>query len=219
MIGAGGSGKTHAARRLARAIGVEPLHLDAAYYGPEWETVPPGEFAQFQRRAVEGDRWVMDGNYASTLPIRLGRADTVVWLDLHPLVCLVAVVCRQLRYGPGQRRALGVYNRLSPGFLRYVWSYRRRMVPRVEPLLAQHAASAAVYRPRTRAEADRLIDGLLAQQLACPAGPHVPPAAAVGIRCSEASAPRRMTGRLGFGRIAKGRPTRRLQTLLANRRA
>ena len=186
VIGAGGSGKTHVARRLARVIGVEPLHLDAAYYGPEWEIAPPEEFDLFQRRAVEGDRWVMDGNYASTLPLRLPRADTVVWLDPHPLVCVLAVLRRQLQHGPGQRRELGVYNRVSPGFLRYVWSYRRRMAPRIEHLLQLHASSAAVYRPRTRAEADRVIDGLIAQQLSTAPGSH--PRPPLSSPCSEASA-------------------------------
>lgn len=36
IVGSGGSGKTHVARRLAALLRVPVVHLDAEYYDPDW---------------------------------------------------------------------------------------------------------------------------------------------------------------------------------------
>jgi hypothetical protein len=89
-----------------------------------------------QRRLAAGDRWVMDGNYASTLALRLERADMVVFLDLPPLLCGWRVLSR---WALGRLRpALGLPPGLRPKadrrFLAYVLAFRRRRRP---VLLAQ----------------------------------------------------------------------------------
>ena len=40
------------------------------------------QFAVLLRHPVTAPRWSIDGNYASSLPIRLQAADTVIFLDL-----------------------------------------------------------------------------------------------------------------------------------------
>jgi hypothetical protein len=40
------------------------------------------QFAVLLRHPVTAPRWIIDGNYASSLPIRLQAADTVIFLDL-----------------------------------------------------------------------------------------------------------------------------------------
>ncbi|MEU8308964.1 hypothetical protein AB0C84_35920 [Actinomadura sp. NPDC048955] len=76
IIGCGGSGKTTVGRRLAAAIGTQITHLDAVFYDDAWTKVPAEKFAALQEELVAADTWVIDGNYASTLPIRLRRATT-----------------------------------------------------------------------------------------------------------------------------------------------
>src|SRR5262245_23624003 len=88
IIGCGGSGNTTIGRRLAAIIGTQITHLDALFYDDEWNKLPADKFAALQEELVSANTWVIDGNYASTLPIRLRRATHVIFLDLPALTCL-----------------------------------------------------------------------------------------------------------------------------------
>lgn len=157
IIGCGGSGKSHLARQLGLGLGLPVTHLDALYYDESWNPLPKDEFAALQHDLVAAPTWVIDGNYASSLPIRLAAADTVVFLDLHPAACLRGVAQRRLRQGGGQDRAIGVYDRVTWDFIRYVWNYRRSMRPRVRTLIAEHAGDAHVIVLPTRIAARRWL--------------------------------------------------------------
>ncbi|MEV0821070.1 topology modulation protein [Nonomuraea rubra] len=141
VLGCGGSGKTVLANRLGAALGIPVTHLDALYYDDTWKPLPQEEFAQRQRSIVARESWIADGNYASTLPIRLAAADTVIFLDLPALTCLRGIATRRWRYRGGQHAGAGVYDRITWDFITYVWHYRTTMAPRVRTLLAEHAAA------------------------------------------------------------------------------
>jgi adenylate kinase family enzyme len=160
VIGCGGAGKTFLSNRLADLIGAPLTHLDSIYYDAEWNPLDARDFAKVQRKLVSGDRWLIEGNYASTLPIRLGRADTVIFLDLHPLVCLAGIVQRRLRYRGGQHDNEGVYDRITPEFVRYILGFRRSMRPRVLALLRDHGANVLVVTLRTRKDVAQFVANL-----------------------------------------------------------
>ncbi|WP_283137628.1 topology modulation protein [Rhizohabitans arisaemae] len=155
IIGCGGSGKTTIGRRLAVALGTQVTHLDALFYDSEWNKLPQERFAALQEELVAAETWVIDGNYAATLPIRLRRATHVVFLDLPATTCLWGVVQRRRRYRGGQYTD-GVYDRVTLEFIKYVWGYRRRMAPRVRALLTEHATGAQVHVVTSRRAVDRL---------------------------------------------------------------
>src|SRR5262249_2544926 len=102
IMGCGGSGKSHLARSLGAVLGITPVHLDALYYNADWKPLDKEKFADLQRELVTGSKWIIDGNYASSLPIRLQAADTVIFLDLPGWACLRGVLQRRLRHGGGQ---------------------------------------------------------------------------------------------------------------------
>lgn len=155
IIGCGGSGKTTIGRRVAATIGTDVIHLDALYYDSEWNTLPAEKFAAIQEELTAAGTWVIDGNYASTLPIRLRRATHVIFLDLPAISCLRGIAQRRRRYRGGQHHD-GVYDRISWQFITYIWTYRRRMAPRIRTLLAEHADHADVHIVRSRREANKL---------------------------------------------------------------
>ncbi|MDT3397625.1 topology modulation protein [Streptomyces sp. B1866] len=158
IVGCGGSGKSYVARELGRFLGAPVTHLDAVYYDDGWNPLPKEDFAARQRGLVAVPAWVIDGNHNSTLRIRLEACDTVVFMDLPTLTCLWGVLTRQLRHGRGQNQETGVYNRIHWGVIRYVWSYRRAMRPRVLRKIDEFARDhAEVVLLRSRRQARRWL--------------------------------------------------------------
>ncbi|MEU7842665.1 topology modulation protein [Micromonospora sp. NPDC049114] len=158
IIGCGGSGKSTVARQLARILDVPLTHLDATYYDEHWKPLPQDEFAAQQEKLVAGERWIIEGNYAGTLPIRLAAADTVIFLDLPATTCLWGIAQRRWRYRGGQHHQDGVYDRITWNFVRYILSYRRTMRPRVQHLLREHGPHIRLITLTSRRQAARLIN-------------------------------------------------------------
>ncbi|MCW1403194.1 hypothetical protein OKA06_12970 [Novosphingobium sp. MW5] len=72
------------------------------------------------------DRWIIDGNYGSTLPERIKRADTVVWLDYPTVQCLWRVFRRWWQYRGTNRPDMteGCNENLNWEFLHFVATFR-----------------------------------------------------------------------------------------------
>lgn len=142
IIGCGGSGKSYLARELGKILDAPVTHLDAAFYDDEWNELPMDKFAEVQRELVAQPKWVIDGNYNSTLQIRLEACDTVVLMDVSTAAALWGVFSRQIRHGAGHR-GNGVHNRIHWGVIKYVSTYRRKMRPRVMTKIEQFASGHA----------------------------------------------------------------------------
>jgi adenylate kinase family enzyme len=158
IVGCGGSGKTYLARQLAQRLNLPLTHLDAVYYDENWEPLSQEEFSAIQRSLVTAPRWIIEGNYASTLPVRLEAADAVIVMDLPTRTCLRGIVQRRLRHRGGQHQAFGVYDRINWSFIRYVLGYRTSMLPRIHRLIAEHAPDARIVVLQNRRTTQRFID-------------------------------------------------------------
>ncbi len=74
----------------------------------------------------------------------------MIFLDLSGWTCLWGIAQRRLRHRGGQHKDIGVYDRISWNFVRYILGYRRQMAPRVRKLIADHAGNAEVVVLRSR---------------------------------------------------------------------
>src|ERR1051326_8693301 len=92
------SGKSVLATRIAAQTGLPLIHLDALFWKPGWVETPRDEWRRTVEELVEGDAWVMDGNYGGTLDLRLAACDTVLFLDFPPIVCLCRVLKRRVQF-------------------------------------------------------------------------------------------------------------------------
>ena len=95
---ASGNGKTTLGRKLAAALDVPFVELDALVHGPDWTETPDDELRALVEPVVAGDSWVIDGVYRGKLgTLVLDAADTIVWLDLPLHVWLPRLLRRTVR--------------------------------------------------------------------------------------------------------------------------
>lgn len=151
VIGGGGSGKTTLANELARRLEVPVVHIDSHYWqifdGERVESTPD-RWAACHARLIANDEWVMDGMKLGVLDERLARADTVIYLDLTTTACLSGILRRRMRYRGHLRPDLGVYDRITWEFVRWVWSFRRRQRPVLLASLARFDGHTILLRRR-----------------------------------------------------------------------
>lgn len=122
IIGAAGSGKSTAARRIGERLGLPVYHMDRdVYWLPDWQERETDDRIRHVERITRLDNWVFEGGFSRTYDLRGARADLLIYLDLPLALRLYRVVFRCLRFR-GQNRpdmAEGCRERLDmlPGFL------------------------------------------------------------------------------------------------------
>src|ERR1700722_20440807 len=98
VIGCGGSGKTTLSRQLGERLALPVIHVDAHYWRyVDGERVEPAatQWADCHRQLIAGDRWIIDGMKLGVLGERLASADTVIYLDVSTLTCLLGGLRRR----------------------------------------------------------------------------------------------------------------------------
>ncbi len=139
VIGIPGAGKSTFSLALAGRTGLPIIHLDREFWQPNWVQTPRPEWRARVQELAAGERWVMDGNYDSSLDLRLPRADTVFWFDYPRFKCLRRAIWRAVR-GYGRVRSdvgEGCPERIDLEFLRYIWTFNAKERPRVVASLAK----------------------------------------------------------------------------------
>jgi adenylate kinase family enzyme len=145
IIGCSGSGKTRFARQLSDKTGLPLTHLDREFWRPNWTVTPRAEWRATVTRLVAQDVWIVDGNYGSSLDLRLPRADTVIWFDLPRLVCLGRAAKRiGTTYGTVRPdMGPGCPERFDVDFVKYIWNFNAAERPQIQLMLNRHGSHLA----------------------------------------------------------------------------
>ena len=93
-------------------------------------------------------------------------ADTVVWLDLPRMTCMIGVMIRTTT-GHGRVRpemSPGCPERFDADFLHYVWTFRQKQRPQLARFLEGLRSDQILMRFTRRSEADRYLHDLSASE-------------------------------------------------------
>ena len=165
IIGGAGSGKSTLARRLGKRLDLPVVHIDTLFWEPGWVMAEDRTFQDRLAKAVEGDTWIMDGNYSGSWAGRLARADTVIFLDIPTWRRFWRTVLRTFRSYGRSRKDLGrdCPERFSLHFhLGWVLQYRRRGRLKALDLMREEGPAGHLARHHLKGTAsiERFLAGL-----------------------------------------------------------
>ncbi|HMG30659.1 MAG TPA: hypothetical protein VK585_11130 [Jiangellaceae bacterium] len=172
VVGNSGSGKSKLAQRIASALNVPYVELDALHHLPNWEPIDADEFLARINEVTTADAWVVDGNYRPVVidgPV-WQRADTVVWLDLPRRTVMRQVISRTLRrlatreeLWNGNREPWSNLVSWQPekSIIRWSWTQHAKYVDRFATAMRSPAlAHLDFVRLTSHAAAERWLAGL-----------------------------------------------------------
>lgn len=158
VIGCPGSGKSTFCKALHNITGIPLYHLDMMYWNADRTTVEKSVFRERLSNVIENDEWIIDGNYGSTMELRLQACDTVVFLDYPLDVCLEGIRSRR-----GKERTdmpwVEAENEVDEEFIEFVKNYNSVSRPTVMELLNKYSYKN-VFIFKNRSEANVFLNQL-----------------------------------------------------------
>lgn len=153
VIGCLGSGKSTFSRALHEKTRLPLFHLDMMYWNEDRTIVEKTVFRQRLSEAMAREAWILDGNYGSTMELRLQACDTVFFLDYPVEVCLEGVKSRR-----GKVRTdmpwIEAEDEEDGEFLEFIRSYNTESRPVVLELLKKYSDKKVhIFKNRSEAEA------------------------------------------------------------------
>ncbi|MEM7375675.1 MAG: hypothetical protein AAF587_44190 [Bacteroidota bacterium] len=162
IIGCCGAGKSTLARALHQKTGIELIYLDQLYWLPNYHRPATTEWIDVVEKVAAKAEWILDGNYAGTMDIRLDRADTIVFLDRSRWICLYRTIIRSIRYFARTRpdMAAGCKERFNWPLLKYIFFYNDCSRPALMGKLEKAALEKPVYVLRSNREVHEFLVNL-----------------------------------------------------------
>ena len=117
VIGSAGAGKTFLARKLGSKFHMKIVHLDRLFWERDWKGKTKDTRIDILEKLVQEKQWIIEGTYISSSEPRLYAADTIIFLDTSPLVCLLRIIRRH-------HPLLCLLHKIR-GHQKYHWSSRR----------------------------------------------------------------------------------------------
>ena len=91
VIGPSGGGKSTFSKALHKITNIPLFHLDIIFWNSDKTTVEKTVFLDRLLKIIQKDTWIIDGDYASTMELRMRECDTVIFLDYPTEICLSGI--------------------------------------------------------------------------------------------------------------------------------
>lgn len=110
--------------------------MDNLYWHEDKPHISHEELVSKLNKIMTNDTWIIDGNYTSTLELRIKEADTIFYLDYPTEVCIKGI---KSRVGKKRNDIPWVEDELDNDFLKFVETFRIEIKPQIESLLEKYS--------------------------------------------------------------------------------
>ena len=155
VIGCPGSGKSTVSRVLHNKTGIPLYHLDMMCWNADETTVEKSVFLERLSAVLEKDEWIIDGNYGSTMELRMAACDTVIFLDYPLDVCLDGI---KERRGKPRSDMPWIETEEDAEFIEFIKNYNEQQKPKVLELLKKYGDKNIIVF-KSREQADVFLNG------------------------------------------------------------
>lgn len=135
VIGSPGAGKSCFSRKLSFLTNIELFHMDNLYWHEDKTHISHEELVSKLNEIMTNDMWIIDGNYISTLELRIKEADTIFYLDYPTEICIEGI---KSRVGKKRDDIPWVEDELDNDFFKFVEAFRAETKPQIESLLEKY---------------------------------------------------------------------------------
>lgn len=95
ILGNIGSGKTTIANLLSEKLSIPVYHLDLILFH-EGKYINQREQIAKVKAIISQEKWIIDGNYSFTLPMRCEKADLIIFVNTNRWTCLWQYINRYI---------------------------------------------------------------------------------------------------------------------------
>ena len=157
VIGCPGSGKTTFSEKLQKYTGLPLYYLDAIWHKPDKTHISREEFDERINEIFCTGAWIIDGNYARTIEMRLKECDTVFLFDLPTEVCIQGA---SERIGKGRYDLPWLETELDPEFEAFIREFPENTLPKIYSLIEKYMSEKEIIIFKSRKDADSYIENL-----------------------------------------------------------
>jgi adenylate kinase family enzyme len=157
VIGCPGSGKSTFSRALHNKTGIPLYHLDMMYWNADKSTVAKSVFLERLSAVLEKAEWIIDGNYASTMELRMAACDTVIFLDYPIGACLEGI--RQRR-GKPRSDMPWIETEEDAEFVDFIKSFNEGQRPQMLEIMKKYCEKNIIVF-QSREQADSFLNAIL----------------------------------------------------------
>ena len=136
-------------------MGIPLYHLDMMYWNADKTTVEKSVFLERLSAVLKKDEWIIDGNYGSTMELRMAACDTVIFLDCPLDVCLDGI---KERRGKSRSDMPWIETEEDAEFIEFIKNYNEQQKPKVLELLKKYSDKNIIVF-KSREEADAFLNG------------------------------------------------------------
>lgn len=143
IIGCPGAGKSVLTRRITDFLHYPVLHLDKIYHTGGKSHITRDELVtRVSEFASTHEQWIIDGNYVSTLEMRVVLADTIIVLNIPSEIC-VDNACKRAEWNIklGVNRddmAEGFDYTVTEEFINHIKSFENDTIPKIKAILSKY---------------------------------------------------------------------------------